>query len=280
MNEAGCIAAETPLETGEHRLYVGDVMHMRLRPFRHQFRYRVFTALLDVDRLEAAESRLMKIDRFGLFSFHRKDHGARDGSALRPWVERHLAKAGRPAPPRIMLLSMPRFLGFVFNPLSTFFCHDESGALESIVYEVKNTFGDQIPYVAAVGQDERTAQHEQSKEMFVSPFIEMDQTYRFTIRPPGERLSIRIKQGDGTPGGDWLIATQSGTRRALSDRNLAGLALSHPLAAFKVIAAIHWQALKLWLKGARFIRYPGEGRAVRSGPAVADTSTHPVSAAE
>ena len=95
-------------ETGAHRLYVGEVMHMRLRPFRHQFRYRVFTALLDVDRLEDAASRLLKIDRFGVFSFHRRDHGARDGSPLRPWVERLLADAGRPQPARIMLLSMPR----------------------------------------------------------------------------------------------------------------------------------------------------------------------------
>ena len=260
-------------ETGAHRLYVGEVMHMRLRPFRHQFRYRVFTALLDVDRLEDAASRLLKIDRFGVFSFHRRDHGARDGSPLRPWVERLLADAGRPQPARIMLLSMPRLLGYAFNPLSVFFCYDAKGAMESIVYEVKNTFGDQTPYVVDAatvsgGATDGAARHEQPKEMFVSPFIEMNQTYRFTIRPPDERLSIRIKQGDGTPGGDWLIATQNGDRRSLCDRALAGLIFSHPLAAFKVIAAIHWQALKLWLKGARFIRYPGAEMAVRKPPEV------------
>lgn len=249
-------------ETGEHRLYVGEVMHMRLRPFHHQFRYRVFTALLDVDRLETAESRLMKVDRFGFFSFRRADHGPRDGTDLRPWVERLLAEAGRPLPSRIMLLSMPRFLGYSFNPLSVFFCYDANGALESIVYEVKNTFGDQIPYVVEANA-KGASNHDHAKEMFVSPFIEMDQTYRFTIRPPEDRLAIRIKQGDGTPGGDWLIATQNGTRCALNDRSLAGLTFSHPLAALKVITAIHWQALKLWLKGARFIRYPGEGEAIQ-----------------
>ncbi|MEM7523465.1 MAG: DUF1365 domain-containing protein [Pseudomonadota bacterium] len=263
-------------ETGEHRLYVGEVMHMRLRPFRHQFRYRVFTALLDVDRLESAESRLLKIDRFGVFSFQRRDHGPRDGAALRPWVEALLADAGRARPARIMLLSMPRLLGYGFNPLSIFYCYDESGALESIVYEVKNTFGDQIPYVIgadaeadhdaesdndAVSRD-GAARHEQAKEMYVSPFIEMNQTYRFTIRAPGDRLAIRIKQGARGEAGDTLIATQSGTRRALTDGALARLVFSHPLAAFKVVAAIHWQALKLWLKGARFLRYPGEGRAI------------------
>lgn len=247
----------------DHRLYVGDVMHMRLRPFRHQFRYRVFTALLDIDRLETAESRLFRIDRFGFFSFRRRDHGPRDGSALRPWVEDLLARAGRPAPARIMLLSMPRLLGYAFNPLSVYFCHDAAGRLESVVYEVKNTFGDQIPYVldARPGAD-GAARHAQAKAMFVSPFIGMEQVYRFTIRPPDAKLAIRIRQGG--PEGDELIATQTGRRRALTDRALAGLALTHPAAAFKVIGAIHWQALKLWLKGARFRRYPGEDKAFRA----------------
>lgn len=247
-----------------HRLYVGEVMHMRLRPFRHQFRYRVFTALLNIDALESAESRLMKVDRFGLFSFHRKDHGPRDGSALRPWAERLLRQAGRPAPARITLLSMPRLLGYAFNPLSVFFCEDADGRLESVIYEVKNTFGDQIPYVLAAepGAD-GAVRHEQGKAMFVSPFIGMDQTYRFTIRPPDERLAIRIRQHDAE--GDWLIATQNGRARALTDGALARLTFTHPLAAFKVIAAIHWQALRLWLKGARFTRYPGEAAAFRHG---------------
>lgn len=252
-----------------HRLYVGEVMHMRLRPFRHQFRYRVFTALLDIDRLDQAESRLFRVDRFGLFSFHRRDHGARDGTALRPWVEDRLAAAGRPAPARIMLLSMPRLLGYAFNPLSVFFCHDAAGRLESVIYEVKNTFGDQIPYVLDARPDaDGASRHRQAKEMYVSPFIGMDQTYRFTVRAPDARLAIRIKQSG--PEGDWLIATQNGARRELTDRVLAGLVLSHPAAAFKVIAAIHWQALKLWLKGARFNRYPGAEAADRD-PTRAET---------
>ncbi|MEX2518562.1 MAG: DUF1365 domain-containing protein [Paracoccaceae bacterium] len=246
----------------DHRLYVGEVMHMRLRPFRHQFRYRVFTALLDIDRLEAAESRLFHIDRFGLFSFRRRDHGPRDGSALRPWVEQKLAQVGRPRPARIMLLSMPRLLGYGFNPLSVFFCHDAGGRLESVIYQVKNTFGDQIPYVlSADAGDDGAVRHEQEKAMFVSPFIGMDQTYRFTIRAPDARLAIRIRQHDDE--GDWLIATQNGARRPLTDTTLARLVFTHPLAAFKVIGAIHWQALKLWLKGARFHRYPGAPEADR-----------------
>lgn len=251
----------------EHRLYVGEVMHMRLRPFRHRFRYRVFTLLLDVDRLAAAESRLLKIDRFGLFAFHRRDHAGRDGGDLRAWAEARLAEAGRPRPARLMLLSMPRLFGYAFNPLSVWFAYDAAGRLESAIYEVKNTFGDQIPYVHAVEPEaDGAARHERAKAMFVSPFLGWDQTYRFTLRAPGARLALRIRQGDAT--GDDLIATQTGARRALSDAALLRLSLTHPLAAFKVIAAIHWQALRLWLKGARFHRYPGGAAAFRpaAGP--------------
>lgn len=245
-----------------HRLYIGDVMHMRLRPFRHQFRYRVFTALLDIDQLETAESRFLKLDRFGLFSFQRKDHGARDGSALRPWAEDLLTKAGRPVPARIMILSMPRFLGYAFNPLSILYCYDADSVLESVIYEVKNTFGDQIPYVLdARAADDGATRHEQVKEMYVSPFIRMDQTYRFTIRPPEDRLSIRIKQHDAE--GDMLIAVQTGQRAVLTDGALLRLVLTHPLAAVKIFAAIHWHALRLWLKGAKFNRYPGAENAIQ-----------------
>lgn len=235
---------------------------MRLRPFRHQFRYRVFTALLDIDRLEHARRRAFSIDRFNLFSFHRRDHGPRDGNALRPWVDGLIDDAGLPRPAKVMLLSMPRFLGWAFNPISIYFGYDDKGALETVVYEVKNTFGDQHPYVLDARPDaDGAARHEQAKEMYVSPFIEMNQTYRFTLRPPDDRLSIRIKQTD--QGDDLLIATQSGARAPLSSARLFTLSLTHPVAAIKIFAAIHWQALKLKLKGARFIRYPGEEQAIR-----------------
>ncbi len=246
------------------RLYRGAVMHMRLQPFAHRFRYGVTTALLDVDRLveTAAALRLFSVDRFNLVSFHRRDHGPRDGSALRPWVEARLAEAGRPAPARILLLAMPRVFGYVFNPLSVFYCYDAAGRLESVVYEVKNTFGDQFPYVlAAEPGPDGAVRHDQPKEFFVSPFIGMDQTYRFTVRPPGERLSVRIKQADAN--GDYLIATQNGDAVPLTDAALARLALATPWTSVKVIVAIHWQALRLWLKGAKFLGHPGDDRVVQ-----------------
>jgi DUF1365 family protein len=244
-------------------------MHMRLQPFGHQFRYRIFSALLDIDRLEetAAGLRFLSIDRFNLAAFHRRDHGPRDGTALRPWVEAKLAEAGRPRPARVFLLSIPRLFGYAFNPLSVFWCYDTDGRLDSVIYEVKNTFGDQHPYVLAAEPDADGAiRHDQVKEFFVSPFIGMDQTYSFTLRPPGERLAIRIKQADAK--GDYLIATQSGEAVPLTDATLARQLRRMPLTSFKVIAAIHWQALRLWLKGARFLGYPGEDRVIqRAAPA-------------
>lgn len=248
-------------------LYQGHVMHMRLAPFPHKFRYRVFALLLDLDRLEptCARLRLLRLDRFGLMSFHRADHGPRDGSDLRPWVAARLAEADRPPADHLTLLSFPRILGFVFNPLSVYFCMDAGGRLHSVIYEVKNTFGDQHPYVLAAEQDRDGAiRHAQTKGFFVSPFIGMDQTYDFTLREPGERLSVKIRQGDAA--GAMLIATQSGLRRPLTDAELLRQWLRHPLMTLKVLAAIHWQALKLWLKGARFARYPGPYPATNTHP--------------
>ena len=245
-------------------LYDGWVMHMRLQPFHHQFRYRVVTALLDVDRLDdtAAGLRLFSVDRFNLVAFHRRDHGPRDGTALRPWVEARLAEAGLPKPAHILLLSIPRLFGHAFNPLSVFWCYGADGRLQSVIYEVKNTFGDQYPYAMPADLDADGAiRHARAKEFFVSPFIGMDQTYRYTLRAPGDKLAIRIKQADAR--GDYLIATQSGTAAAMTDRSLAAMLLRMPWAAVKVILAIHWQALRLWLKGARFLGHPGDDQVVQ-----------------
>ena len=239
-------------------LYQGHVMHMRLTPFAHRFRYRVFSLLLDVDRMEQtlAPLRLLKLDRFGLMSFHRRDHGYCDGRDLRGWVEEQLRTKNIARPHRIWLLSFPRILGYAFNPLSVYFCEDESGAMTGIVYQVKNTFGDQHAYVIPVeAEADGTFRHGHDKGFFVSPFIGMDQTYRFTLRRPDQRLAIRIRQHDAN--GPYLIATQNGERRPLTDASLLRLWALHPLMTIKVIVSIHWQALKLWTKGARFIPYRG-----------------------
>lgn len=243
----------------EARLFVGHVMHLRLRPRKHQFRYRVFCCWLDIDRLEetASSRRLFALDRFGLFGFNRRDHGPRDGEPLRPWVEALLAETGLEPPARIMLLSFPRVLGYVFNPLSVYYCYDAEDRLTALVYEVKNTFGDQHAYALPAGPAEGGAhRQQQGKELFVSPFIDMAQRYHFVAAPPGDRLALRIKENDAE--GELLIATWNGAAEPLTDTRLARRFVTHPLMTLGVIAAIHWQALRLFLKGVRFLGHPGD----------------------
>lgn len=241
-------------------LYWCRVMHERLLPFRHKFNYRVFSLLLDIDRLAeiTAASRLLRHNRFGLLSFHDCDHGPRDGTALRPWVEAALAREGlQEAAARIRIFCFPRLFGYVFNPLSIFFCYDTGERLRAVLYEVKNTFGDQhvylieVPLQNAIGP---VIEQSAEKQFHVSPFLPLDGQYRFRLLPPGEKIGISITQL--SPGGAvQLLATQTGRHEALNDHSLLKAVIRHPLMTVKVIAGIHWEALQLWRKGAAFFRW-------------------------
>ncbi|NBC33780.1 MAG: DUF1365 family protein [Alphaproteobacteria bacterium] len=245
-------------------LYRGRVYHARLKPFRHEFRYRVFSLYLDLDGIPglARRLRLFSHNRGNLLSFHDRDHGPRDGSPLRPWIEGALAARGLDLRGgRIGVLCFPRLFGYVFNPLTIYFCHRPGdGALAALVYEVKNTFGQQHAYVIPVTgagrpEDEgRVVEQATDKRFYVSPFIDMNCRYRFRVRPPGDRLSVLIRQSDAE--GEVLVASQTGKRQRLSDATVLRAVAMHPLMTHKVMAAIHWQALRLWLKGAKFHRKP------------------------
>ncbi|MFA5120993.1 DUF1365 domain-containing protein [Zavarzinia sp.] len=238
-------------------LYRGWLWHGRVRPLRHRFRYRVFTLLLDLDRLEetAAQCRLFGHNRFNLLAFHDRDHGPRDGTALRPWIEARLADSGlgTVAGGRIRVLCQPRLWGFVFDPLTVYFCDRPEGGLAALVLEVKNTFGEQHAYVLPAGPD-GVADARLAKAFHVSPFNPMAQTYRFWIAPPDDHLSLAIEVGDAE--GPVMRAGLTGGRRPLTARSVLAAVLAHPLMTLKVIAAIHWQALRLWTKGAPFHRKP------------------------
>jgi DUF1365 family protein len=238
-------------------LYFGDVMHARLKPLGHRFSYRVMSLLIDLDRLDLADhqSRLFGVNRAALYSFNEADHGMRDGSSLRDYVQRCAAERGIDlAGGRVLLLCYPRLLGFTFNPLSAYFCYHANGELALIIYEVRNTFGDIHAYVLPVVPGEISAagvRQQQDKLFYVSPFIEMAMRYHFRVSPPGDSVKLRILETDD--GGPLLAATFHGRRRALTTTALLRSFFSLPLVTLKIVAAIHWEALRLWLKGTRLV---------------------------
>lgn len=235
-------------------LYDGQVMHRRTTPY-HRLRYRVFSLLLDLDALPDLARRLrwFSHNRFNLLSFHDRDHGACDGTPVRAWVDDALAAHGLETGGRIALLCFPRLLGYVFNPLSVFFCHAPDGRLAAILYEVRNTFGDKHGYLIEVPRDHRgDAPIAQAceKSFHVSPFLALAGAYEFRLKPPGERLALLIRHlRDGV---ELMRASHVAQRVALTDAAILRQVIRHPLMTVKVIAGIHWEALFLWLKGARF----------------------------
>lgn len=239
----------------EPSIYRGTVKHKRLMPFVHELDYSVFSLLLDIDRLEvtAKASRLLSYNRPGVLSFHDKDHGPRDGTPLRPWLNRTLKEHGfdlQDCPVR--LLTFPRLWGYVFNPLSVYYCYDTNNRLAVVLYEVSNTFGEWHGYLLPVGDSRNGPISQRAEKVFhVSPFMPLDGSYAFTLKPPSENLSMVIRHQDPV-GADRMIATHAGRRLDLSASTLAAMMLKHPLMSLKVFAGIHWEALKLWKKGATF----------------------------
>ncbi len=260
----------SPVPTGKESaavLYVGRVMHARLRPVRHRFNYRVMSLLIDLDRLDEADrqSRLFAVNRAGLFAFHEIDHGERKGRSLSAYVRRLAGERGIDlSGGRIQLLCYPRLLGYTFNPLSIYLCYGASGELALLIYEVRNTFGQIHHYVLQVEGGDGVSpvfRQTQTKQFYVSPFIEMRMRYHFRISLPGEQLKVRILETDEA--GPVLAAGFSGRRCALTTRTLLRAFLAIPLLTFKVVAAIHWEALRLWVKGAPLVPRPASN--VRTG---------------
>jgi DUF1365 family protein len=241
-------------------LYFGEVMHARLKPIGHRFSYRVMSLLIDLDRLDAADrqSPLFGVNRAALYSFSEADHGERDGSRLRAYAQRCAAERGIDLTGgRVRLLCYPRLLGYTFNPLSVYFCYRAGGDLALLIYEVRNTFGDIHAYVLPVKPGELSAaglRQQQEKLFYVSPFIEMAMRYHFRVSPPAERVKLRILETDRE--GPLLAATFNGRRRSLTTAALLRSLFALPLVTLKIVAAIHWQALRLWLKGACLVPRP------------------------
>jgi uncharacterized protein len=242
-------------------LYVGSVVHRRLRPRAHRLRYRLFWMLVDLDEIDTLADglRLFSRNRFNAVSFYDADFGDGSGAPLRPQVERHLAKADIALDGgKISLLCMPRIFGYGFNPLSVYFCYSKIGALVAILYEVHNTFGERHSYLIAVDNpvnNARTVIAQQCRKVFhVSPFMDMDMTYQFRVAAPAERIAVAISAAKTE--GVQMFAALAGRRRDVSDAALLRLLASHPLLTLKVVGAIHWHALRLLLKGIKLRRHP------------------------
>ncbi|MBL8517141.1 MAG: DUF1365 domain-containing protein [Betaproteobacteria bacterium] len=242
------------------RIHVGKVMHQRLKPVGHRFVYGVFFLSVPLSRLDALEQCGIAHDRFGLVSFRTRDHGAKDGGPLLPWIRALLAREGVAADGEIILQCFPRVLGYVFNPISIWYCHDRAGRLIAALAEVRNTFGEHHNYLVMHADqhpieagDWLTAR----KVFHVSPFCEVKGHYRFRFDLAGARLFAQIDYHDGDLDTDkLLITTVHGDGVPARPRVVMKALLTHPLLTFGVVFRIHWQALKLWLKRVPFFSKP------------------------
>ena len=236
-------------------IYNGVVIHKRFKPKTHFFKYSVFSLLIDLSEIYELDRkiRFFSFNKFNLVSFYEKDHGYRDGSSLVEWVKKNLNENDINCKDiRIKLLCYPRIFGYVFNPLSVFFIYDSREKLISILYEVKNTFGEQHTYIFKVTDNSNLFQHNCLKKFHVSPFIEMNCNYFFRTLKPGEKISVIIDQYQTNE--KILYASQDGKRVEFSSKELLKSYLKHPLMTFKIISAIHFEAFKLWIKGIKFIK--------------------------
>ena len=235
------------------QLFIGRVMHHRRRPAVNAFVYPVFYIQVPLRRLDETNCGIFSVDRRNLLSLHRFDHGPRDGSPLLPWIEARLAEQGLVADGEILLQTFPRVLGYVFNPVSFWYCHNRAGELIAVLAEVNNTFGGHQNYLLANpgGAPLRDGQELTASKLFhVSPFNEVVGRYRFRFRQRGEQQLARIDYDDAE--GELLLTSISGKGQAWTAANLRNAFLRMPLLTLGVIARIHWQALKLWLKGVPF----------------------------
>lgn len=236
----------------------GSVMHERRRPAAHRFVYPVFFLQAPLSALEALRGPLFSLDRWNLFSLHRRDHGPRDGGDLEPWIRALLASEGvTAADGEIVLQAFPRVLGYVFNPVSFWLCHDREGGLRAVLAEVNNTFGERHNYLVAHpdGQPIRPGDTLEARKVFhVSPFFPVQGRYRFRFAG-GSRFSAAFIDYDDAEG-PVLRTSISGRATPLETRGLLRAFFGYPAFTLGVVARIHWQALKLWWKGVPFFRKP------------------------
>ena len=234
-------------------IYNGEVIHTRFKPVKHFLKYKTFSILIDLDEINQLDKSIgiFSHNKFNIFSFYDKDHGDRDGSNLKEWVILNMKKFNiKENITNIKVLCYPRIFGYVFNPLSIFYCY-ENNRLKAIFYEVKNTFNEQHTYIFKV-KDNNKIDQKCKKKFYVSPFMDMETYYNFKLKNPNDKLSVFIKQTDAE--GTILTATQTGEKKEFNFKQLAINFLKYPLMTIKIIGSIHYEALLLWKKGAIYKR--------------------------
>lgn len=240
--------------------YNGHVMHARLNPFGHRFRYSVFSIAFDIDKIKDVQkaSKFFSVNRFNLMCLFEKDHTEDENLSIAEYARGLLKDADLPeAPERIILMTYPRIFGYAFNPLSVYYVYGKDDQLIAAIYEVRNTFGARHSYVARVEDGELTAsglKQSRLKLFHVSPFIEMGARYHFSLLPPGKSLRVRIMETeDDEP---LLSASFVGTQAKMTTASTLKRLIKYPFMTLKIILGIHWEALKLWIKGAKFHTSP------------------------
>lgn len=253
----------------EPTVCIGDVMHARTQPVRNQFRYPLFYLRLPLSKLSALNIPGLAINKTGLCQILNRDHGPQDGTPLLPWVRsiletRDLASLADDG--EIVLQTMPRILGYTFNPVSFFFCYDASGLLRAVICEVSNTFGERHNYLVSHEDADPILPHQwltARKVFHVSPFFPLTGHYRFrfggTPSNPTAMIDYRSEEADCAANAEGVRGLRTwvrGSANALTGRSMTSALLHFPLMTFTVIARIHWQALRLWIKKVPFYTKP------------------------
>jgi DUF1365 family protein len=234
-------------------LAIGEVRHRRLRPADNAFAYPTYFLLLPMRALRATPQPALARNRFGLLAFHDRDHGDGRADAL-AWLDELLAAEGLQAGGEVWLHTYPRVLGYVFKPVSFWYCHHADGTLAAVVAEVNNTFGERHCYLLD-GPDLAWGRELSARKVFhVSPFCRVEGRYRFRFMRTADRVVARIDHDDDA--GALLQTSVSGRLRALTPRSARAAFFGMPLMSLGVIARIHWQALRLWLKRVPFVSKP------------------------